>query len=1051
MGIGDVSRDTEAYVGDANGAASTGSKASLTSGGPIIIDAKNNGRLVTGALAAAKVAPSSSGGSSGSSWGVGISGDVSYNQVNDTTGAYLHDAVVQAAGLNVNATNDTEFDAFSGSVAIVLNSGTSAGIAGSYTQNILSGSTSAFLDNTSLALTGSLVVDAASEGQFYSISASGSLVTSGSGIAVAGQVSINSDGMTTLAEILDGSSVAANANNISLTATNNNKILAIAGAVAYGGEAGIGAAVATNTIGATAGAYLDDSNVTSADNVTLDAADSNGEIFSITAGGAGSQTFATGAAVSLNQVTNADDAYISDGSQVDASGAVSLTSSDAPVIEALAGGLAGSGTAAISAAFATNDIDDNTESYINGSSVTALTLALTAASTASIESLTVAGASSGTFALGGAVGLNSIGDVTAVYITNGSILDVTGFLTLTATDDPTITAGAGALDAAGTAAISAGVATNTIGDTVTAYIDGDTQVQTTWATLTATETASIEAASMGVAVSGTVAVTGGVGVNQIHNTTDVHISGGSSVIANNYVLLTAQDTSDNSSLTGQGAGSLVGIGGAVSYNVIGNHVRAYVQSATVSSFQGDVSIVALLTATINTITAGLSGGFVAVAGSVAVNLLGSDVSAYITASTVTAFLPVMVSAETTDQLQAIAGAASGGVVAASGTVVVDNMTNSTRAYIEDSTVAAANGEVDVLATSVEQPNPQGDGDTLAAVNLSGGLVGVGGVVSVNTVDDITQAFIASSQVNLSLGTSKTYDGTVTVKASSQVNLVVLCGAVSGGLVGASGTVDRTTIGSQTSAFISSNDESGSYAYPTAASVVYAYQVIVASVSNENIQRTIVGGAGGFVGVAGAVSVLNVNVADKALVRDSNIYSFRDILQGGPQEGNVSVTANDTTAVNGKVGTIAGGAVGAGASIDVNTIQNTIQAQVLGGHLNALNALTVAATSNESITPFTGTASVGAVALAGAVAVDTIDTTTQALVANGTRPSLINQEAGYQPVGLLAPLSDRQYYGQRHGPDHARTGSVSVGAVGAGAAIEVGRSATGPSPKSAHSR
>ena len=225
------------------------------------------------------------------------------------------------------------------------------------------------------------------------------------------------------------------------------------------------------------------------------------------------------------------------------------------------------------------------------------------------------------------MGLNSIGDVTEAYITDGAILDVRGALTLSATDDPTITAGAGVFDAAGTVAISAGVATNTIGDTVTAYIDGDSQVQASSATLNATETAAIEAASMGVSASATVAVTGGVGVNQIHNTTDVHISGGASLTGMGNISLTAQDTSDNTSLTGQAAGSLVGIGGAVSYNVIGNHVRAYVQSATVSSTSGDVSILALLTATINTITAGLSGGFVGIAGSVAVNLLGSDVSA----------------------------------------------------------------------------------------------------------------------------------------------------------------------------------------------------------------------------------------------------------------------------------------------------------------------------------------------------------------------------------------------------------------------------------------
>lgn len=76
------------------------------------------------------------------------------------------------------------------------------------------------------------------------------------------------------------------------------------------------------------------------------------------------------------------------------------------------------------AAFATNDIDDTTESYIADSDVNASTLALSAASSASIESLTVAGAGSGTFALGGAVGLDSIGDVTEVYITNGATVDV---------------------------------------------------------------------------------------------------------------------------------------------------------------------------------------------------------------------------------------------------------------------------------------------------------------------------------------------------------------------------------------------------------------------------------------------------------------------------------------------------------------------------------------------------------------------------------------------------------------------------------------------------
>ena len=100
---------------------------------------------------------------------------------------------------------------------------------------------------------------------------------------------------------------------------------------------------------------------------------------------------------------------------------------------------------------------------------------------------------------------------------------------------------------------------------------------------------------------------------------------------------------------------------------------------------------------------------------------------------------------------------------------------------------------------------------------------------------------------------------------------------------------------------------------------------------------------------------------------------------------------------------------------------------------------MAATSNESITPFAGTASIGGVALAGAVAVDTINTTTQAVVKNGIRPSLINQDPRFEAGGVFAPNAGQTV--SITASDTAllstRTGSVSVGSVGAGAAIDVG--------------
>ena len=117
----------------------------------------------------------------------------------------------------------------------------------------------------------------------------------------------------------------------------------------------------------------------------------------------------------------------------------------------------------------------------------------------------------------------------------------------------------------------------------------------------------------------------------------------------------------------------------------------------------------------------------------------------------------------------------------------------------------------------------------------------------------------------------------------------------------------------------------------------------------------------------------------------------------------------------------------------------MQAEVIGGQLNAVGALTVSATSNESLTPFAGAATIGAIALAGAVAVDTINTTTQAVVENGVGPSLINQDPRFLAGGTFVPSSAQTV--SITASDTAllsgRTGSVSVGGVGAGAAVDVG--------------
>ena len=190
--------------------------------------------------------------------------------------------------------------------------------------------------------------------------------------------------------------------------------------------------------------------------------------------------------------------------------------------------------------------------------------------------------------------------------------------------------------------------------------------------------------------------------------------------------------------------------------------------------------------------------------------------------------------------------------------------------------------------------------------------------------------------------------------------------------------------SVTRAFISTSDESSADPHPGIA-IVYGAGVEVSTVTRETLDLIEVGIAGGVVGVAGAVSVTDVASHSEAFIRDSDVFSH----------GALSVLADDTVHVNPTIGSLGGGAVGLGTSVSDNTIENVVQAQVFGGHLNSQFAIIVAADSDETLDPLVMTGGVGAVGVAGTVAINNIQTTTEATVADGSRPSLFNQDPAYK--------------------------------------------------------
>src|SRR5262245_59777687 len=258
-------------------------------------------------------------------------------------------------------------------------------------------------------------------------------------------------------------------------------------------------------------------------------------------------------------------------------------------------------------------------------------------------------------------------------------------------------------------------------------------------------------------------------------------------------------------------------------------------------------------------------------------------------------------------------------------------------------------------------------------------------------------------------------------------MIIIAGGVAVGSVGAGATVDRSQITSTTRAFITNEDQIGNGA--NAASAVYGTGVEVSTVSREKIDEIIVGFAGGAVALAGTVSVADIKATSEAFVDNSEVNS----------KGSLKVLGDDTAQISPTVGTFTGGALGIGAAVSVNTIKTTVRAKALGATLNATGAMTIQADSDEKISPLVGTGSLGIVALAGAVTVDTIETTTEAFTMTDGVPTLINQDPKFQKGGAYAPGSGQTVTikADDTASISGNTGTVAGGGAGIGASIDVG--------------
>ena len=444
-------------------------------------------------------------------------------------------------------------------------------------------------------------------------------------------------------------------------------------------------------------------------------------------------------------------------------------------------------------------------------------------------------------------------------------------------------------------------------------------------------------------------------------------------------------------------------------------VQAWLRDSTVTAVGGlnqtalsDQSIDALVVAGSAAISAGAVGVGVSGAGAGAVNLIATEVKAFIEGDGTTTGIRtggIALSATDTSSISAVTGAASIG--AAFGAVGVgvsigvagahNEISNDVAAYIANAdTGVSASGPVSITAKEAATINAL---TSAASLGVGIGAVGVAvsgaGAGATNIILTKTNAYVADSKLTTTGGAT----GTVAIAAedSSAINAIVATTSASVGIgavgVGVSlgASVARNLIGYN---LLDVRTPAQVQAYITHSTVTASGALSQTATTNETIRAAVLSGSAaisaGAVGVAvsgsGVLAINKIATDVKAFI--SNVSTVT--------AASVSLTADDTSSISADAGAAAitaafggvGVAVSIGAALAHNQIENAVEASITNGTVTATSlagSISLTAEENATITARTAaaaaSAAIGAVGVAvsgaGAVATNIILTTTNA--------------------------------------------------------------------------
>jgi len=819
-----------------------------------------------------------------------------------------------------------------------------------------------------------------------------------------------------------------NAGSIHLQARDESFIGSLAGAATLGSKVAVGAALTINDIGNTTLALVDDAQLTAGiGRVDLEAANAARILSGAVAAGAANNVAIQGS-VGWSMIDNHAEAALQGGTVQ--AGIVQVAGSNESRIHTLAGAVAGSGTAAIGAAINVATIGDTTLGEVDGTALEVSTaLDVSGTSAATTKTLAIAGALGGTASIAGSNTTNLIDTLTEARLrgVTGQGSGITGAVSVSADTSGAAYSLGGALSAGGTAGIGAASSVNDIGGRTRAVVENATLGGASALIIDAANRSLVRTAAVSGAGAGTAAVAGSVTTNLIHSDTQASLSDSSLHNTLADVKVSARDERSIDSLAGGAAvGGSVGVGAAVAYNDIGGTTSAWVAGSALDLDVRNLLVQADASGQaggqgnrIRTVAAGLGGGAVGGAASVAVNRMKGAVSARIEAgANVLAQDNVGVLAAQAQQIDVYAGSIGGGVNAGIGLGTVVNLvdgsteaaitgagtavtalglgdalagvdsgrrtagnTHSTRtdaAGMAFDTVDLGTGHIDVHGIAVNAATRQqvrtiGVSGALGTTPIASGAVAV--MAAVNDIAGSTTAIIKDARINQhGLGTSSDPDQdsaglaaaeqSVDVRASHHVasaNYVAGI-AASAGVFSGAGALSTNLFDSHASASIEG------------ATVSAADAVTVEANASQNALAIVVGAAAGLTGGAATGVVNNFTTDTRA-----------SVLGGTLRAGSLAVNANSDNAASlvGGAGAVGGGAAVAGTAL-VNMGTATTLAQVgeraRVTHISVSRDLDVNAHSRSD---FNGVAvsgaGAGAAGIAGMAQVHLLQNDTRALV------------------------------------------------------------------------